>query len=888
MRLATWGSGGGPVWFARSGAVVLASSALVAAAVTTTPAVAEAVASRVTLSATTVVGGADFATDAYADPWDYANREDQVLVAGATTADLWSADVAGGRLVVDAKPGGFVAPVVSWADLGALPWDHDGSALPIDATRYTRMSVHMRVDRAATGTVMWFTCGVALARCQGAKSFPTAPGWHTYDIPLTSGASGLAWQGLVKGLRLYPSDPGGRAEIDWVRLYAPGQTTTVSFDDSTNSPGQVFWDRDGDAANNTATNPDWGVLDSTGSGTRRTVQGGALPSGTYRVGVLDDGVATYATTPLVVDGPPAPAVIDPDRTGGIDHASLGGNPWDFNDPGDVYRVGNADTAVANGLLYGTNRGPLVNDPHVVLSQYGAFDGSRFHRLTLRMAHEGGFSLEDTVGGGMNARLVWTVPEEPGIAQVSDDLVVYPGWHATTLSLRSYPPNAVQEPGTLGQAGWAGRSITSFRIDPNEDRGARRWYIDEVRLAEDDTAYGGTFDIRFRDQDWQPGTRATVRADTDRAGCDGAVIAQDVAVTQGVNTVRWTPRPVPEGTYWVCVSLTDGRSTTSSYATGPLQMTTRPSPLLAGGSPFGAVDDVRRVPGGLMISGWAIDPDTTAPTSVHAYVGQRGVATSASLSRPDVAAVHPAYGPDHGFSVTVPATEGTYDVCVYAINIGVGGTTVLQCRVVRVSSTPVAGIEAIGQVPGGVRFDGWAFDPDTADPIDVHAYAGRSGVAVRADLQRPDVAAVFPGYGSPHGFTATAPVVAGGPQAMCTYGINVGAGGLGVFGCPVVDVRVDPIGVLDAVERTAGGVRVAGWTLDPSTEESLDVHVYVGSAGTAIRADRPRPDLLPHFPAWRGSYGFETVLPIGGGPTPVCAYGINKGIGGHVLLGCRTV
>ncbi len=850
---------------------------------------ASAAVPSVSLSATAPTGGNDYATQTFGDPWDFSNAEDQPLVDGATTADLNSAAITGGRLVVDAKVGGFVSPLVSWDDLGAVPWGRDGSLHPIDAGRYTRLSVHMKVDRNASGTVMWFTCGLHVGSCQGQKDFATTAGWRTYDVPLTTGAGGKSWQGLIKGLRFYPSNPGGRAEIDWIRLYSPGQTTTVSFDDnSSGSAPQVIWDADTDQANNATGNPRWGRLDATGSGGTRTFQAGALPSGTYRVGVVDDGRTTYTGSPLVVNGPPAPVVLDPDVTGGMDYATLAGNPWDFDDARDVYRVSNADSSVANGLLYARNRGPIINDPHVVLSQYGPIDGSRFHRLTVRMGHEGSFSLEDRPDAGMNSRFVWTVPRDPGMAQVSDDLVVYPGWHTNTIDLATSPSNAVQEPGTPGQAGWAGQQITQFRIDPNEDRGDRQWYIDHVRLAEDDTGYGGTFDIRFRDLDWQPGTTATLRADTNRTGCDGTVVASGVKVTSGVNTVRWAPRPVPSGTYWICLTLSDGTRTSSAYATGPLQMTTRQSPVMAGGSPFGAVDTVTRVPGGVSVSGWAIDPDTTDAVDVHVYAGSRGVPVKASAARPDIAAAHPVYGGGHGFSVTVPANAGPQDVCAYAINVGTGSTTLLRCQRIDVRTSPVAGIERTRQVPGGVRFEGWALDPDTADPIDVHAYVGSTGAATRANGAREDIARAFPGYGSAHGFGVTVPVTRGGPQALCTYGINVGAGGTAAFGCPTTDVRVDPWGALDSVQRVSGGVRVTGWTIDPSTKAGLDVHVYVAGAGTAVRADKARPDLVPHFPDWGGAHGYDAVLPAPSGPVQVCAYGINQGPGGHVLLGCRSV
>lgn len=871
---------------AAAGAAIVCTS-LVGTTLAAAP--AGAVASNVTLSASTATGGVDFATQAYGDPWDYDNSEDQAFATSATLGDMRSGSISGGRLWLDNPGGGYFSPITSWDDLGAAPWGRDGSLYPVDASRYTRLAFHMRAPQTTQGHLMWFTCGVASASCQGAKIFNVSAGWKTYDIPLTTGTSGQSWQGLIKGLRIFPSTAGGQLEIDWVRLYAPGQTTTVSFSDSTSSSAaRVIWDADRNATNNTNANAGWGLLEATGSGSNRTFQAGALPGGTYQIGVLDDGQTSYASTALTVDAPPSPVVLDPDVTGGADYATLAGNPWDFNDASDVARVSNADWWVGNGLLYGRNAGSLPNDPHVVLSQPVPFDGSRFHRLTVRMGHEGDFSLEDRPGAGMNSRIVWSVTDQPGMAQVSDDLVVYPGWHTNTLEMATSPSNAIAEPGTPGQAGWAGRQIDQLRIDPNEDRGPRQWYIDDVRLAEDDTAYGGTFDVRFRDFEAQPGSTATLRADTNRSGCDGTVVASGVPVTAGVNTIRWAPRPVPAGTYWMCLTITDGRTTTSAYATGPLQMTSRPSPHVTGGSPIGRLDHIQRVPGGLNISGWAIDPDVIDPIDVHVYVGSTGVATRAALPRGDVGNAYPGYGAEHGYSVTVPATAGSHDVCAYAINVALGGTSLLGCQRVDVSSSPFGRVDRTRYVPGGIAFDGWALDPDVASPIQVHAYVGGSGAATTAGIARGDIGAAFPAYGANHGFSVVAPVTAGGQQHLCVYGINEGVGGTGVLSCPVVDVRVNPWGVLDVLQRVPGGVRVAGWAMDPSTAAPIDVHVYVGGAGYALRADQPRNDLLGPFPEWGAGHGYDQVLPVPAGPTQVCVYGINQGPGAHVLTACYEV
>ncbi|MEC5156077.1 hypothetical protein RCH23_003485, partial [Cryobacterium sp. CAN_C3] len=53
------------------------------------------------------------------------------------------------------------------------------------------------------------------------------------------------------------------------------------------------------------------------------------------------------------------------------------------------------------------------------------------------------------------------------------------------------------------------------------------------------------------------------------------------------------------------------------------------------------------------------------------------------NRADIAAVYPAYGALHGLSEKVAAAPGAHNVCVYAINTGAGGHSLLGCRMVTV-------------------------------------------------------------------------------------------------------------------------------------------------------------------------------------------------------------
>lgn len=206
----------------------------------------------------------------------------------------------------------------------------------------------------------------------------------------------------------------------------------------------------------------------------------------------------------------------------------------------------------------------------------------------------------------------------------------------------------------------------------------------------------------------------------------------------------------------------------------------------------------------------------------------------------------------------------------------------------VGSSPVGSVDMVMRVPGALRITGWVLDPDTVASSDVHVYIGGTGRAVRADRDRPDIAAAFPGYGGAHGFDVTIPVLPG-VQDLCVYGINAaGGGGTSVLSCRPVSVQGTPGGAIDAVSWALGTITVSGWALDPDVEWPIAVHVYVDGVGASVSASAPRPDIAAVFPGYGAGHGFSATSYVGGGRHTVCAYGIGAGLGGNALLGCRVL
>lgn len=239
------------------------------------------------------------------------------------------------------------------------------------------------------------------------------------------------------------------------------------------------------------------------------------------------------------------------------------------------------------------------------------------------------------------------------------------------------------------------------------------------------------------------------------------------------------------------SLPPGRRTVCAYAINIGSGTTNPllgcrvvevPPV----NPIGAVNGASTGLGTVRLTGWALDFNTPNPLVLHAYLdGAWAGSFRAETSRPDVGA-YLGVGPDHGFDVTLASPTGTHTACLYGINVGAGTTnTLLGCRTLTVGADPTGSIDFVGRVGDRATMSGWAIDPDTNRPIDLHFYVdGQWGGLVTAAATRVDVGDAFPAFGAAHGYTAEF-LLAPGPRRICAYAINVGPGGHTLLGCRVV-------------------------------------------------------------------------------------------------------
>jgi hypothetical protein len=105
----------------------------------------------------------------------------------------------------------------------------------------------------------------------------------------------------------------------------------------------------------------------------------------------------------------------------------------------------------------------------------------------------------------------------------------------------------------------------------------------------------------------------------------------------------------------------------------------------------------------------------------------------------------------------------------------------------------------------------------------------------------------------------------------------------------------PFGNVDEVKWDFGqapGLVISGWTIDPDTGSSIDVHVYLnGNYLTSTTANWYRSDVGAAHPSYGSYHGFHVGIyrPEFEGDGEICIYAINFGPGSvNPLIGCRTV
>ncbi len=493
---------------------------------------------------------ADYAAEAFSDPWDYNNAEDQVIADDGPMRSATNASIGGGQLHFDMAQPGYFHPL--WAGYpGALVHGREGQGRPIDAGRYNRISFRMNATAEVPAGVRWYSCQEISDACQGGFNFFTKPGWHTYDFalaPINEANLTTPWAGNIVSLRVALSPASTtHFDVDWLQVYPSGSPVgegvgpvpQIDEPDVTGGADYATISRNGDAWDfNEAS--DIHRLDSV----RGAVSGGVF-AGTNS----------------------APAM---------------------NDPAVGMRLGQAF------------RG---SDFHRVTVDY-TYDGP----FNLEDKAGGGTNAR------IIWRIAGTPLTKTGAdLQNSDDIVTYPNLKSFTVDMATVNPADVTDPSQNGpRIGWAGQMIELLRLDPHEDRGERAFRIDRIKVADND-AGEKSFDIVWKDNSFGAGTTADLYIDTDDRGFDGTQIASGLPVQAGRNVFSWTPPAGTTGTWFVYVVHHRGGQVGRAYSGGPVRIggITSPTAYQFGGAVDGPSSQVGVTSTGAIPKALALRPGAKA-------------------------------------------------------------------------------------------------------------------------------------------------------------------------------------------------------------------------------------------------------------------------------------
>jgi hypothetical protein len=315
------------------------------------------------------------------------------------------------------------------------------------------------------------------------------------------------------------------------------------------------------------------------------------------------------------------------------------------------------------------------------------------------------------------------------------------------------------------------------------------------------------------------------------------------------------------------------------------------------NPTGFLDSVTFANGSVRASGWALDPDTTAPIQVKLMLnGRYFTTTKANQLRKDVGLRYPGWGDYHGWWSAFPIANGSYTLCAIALNQGSGSNTPLGCKSVTVNNDPVGELTRFDMTPGGVRAYGWALDPNTKSAATVEVRL--DGNLVKTTTAATSLFPLAPGYstyyGDAHWYDVTVPVT-DGTHTLCVTALNIGLGSGNVgFPCKTIPTTHNPIGNLNYATRataTSTSVNVLGWAFDPDQVAAIKVQFVVDNAllpAATFTANQQDGTTGIRYPEYGSSHKFSGTLTVDAYEHTLCARGVNVSSGVTTVLGCALL
>ncbi len=552
-----------------------------------------------TLGATVISEGDDFATRVLGIPWDMNGNPYPDFPTTLKNVDRNTFSVSNGFWNMTATNNDARIWLLWTGIQNTQKVLRMGDRFPIDASKYKLLSFYMCSSADSFANVYWFyDRSPHDDPANGISNFLNVEaGCKLYVLELTQGASVNSWSGNVLGLRLDPVNSAISFQIKWVRLTTADTTNVVPLSWS-GAPGgtlDFYISPTGCGANDgiligsvdnapSSGTFNWGsALQPNPSPDTPFPLPESLEPGQYYVYMLDTatGAVTCANSQLEIRQAPILVFHKPSFYSGPDYASqVVGDPWGMSNAQDVQKASNfSSLSFNNGILQGVTSS---NDPQIVLRVTQPIDTSKYKYATFNFRVDG----TQNVGQGWVQRFIWWYQGPTIDAVITEDMIIYEGWHRYTVDLST---------AFLENGSWSGFP-TTLRFDPAEPVPPLNLtiYLDYLTLTGDEIITSGDlFEIVYETEPAQ-GVTVTLYYDTDTNPDNGRTLipplpqqpsvgpfllylpviksisafASEIGLPSG-ERAYWDTTGVPAGTYYISADVSDGVTTTTWYSELPV-------------------------------------------------------------------------------------------------------------------------------------------------------------------------------------------------------------------------------------------------------------------------------------------------------------------------------
>ncbi len=317
-----------------------------------------------------------------------------------------------------------------------------------------------------------------------------------------------------------------------------------------------------------------------------------------------------------------------------------------------------------------------------------------------------------------------------------------------------------------------------------------------------------------------------------------------------------------------------------------------SSTLPPGTPEGNLT-ITPSPAGLTVSGWVVDPDAvTTPVAVAAQLGSQWLSFTADQDGEDLGERYAGAGTKHYFNTLLPASQGTYSLCVYPVNAGgIGSTGLLGCTTIAVPPPPpaIGAIDTVTASGGVVSFSGWVVRPNTptaAVPIAINV--GAQWIGLTANQPNTTAPTQVTGAGPNQGFSGSY-TAAPGLSTFCLWAAPT-TGSAASVACKSILVP-EPLkasAVIETATATSNSITITGWAIWPGApSQAVNLAVNIGSAWHGVVANAPSTTAVAANPGVGPNHGYTFTVPSSPGTYPVCVW-VSEQQGAATQIGCRNV